>query len=58
MEDEKKSLKDSSILEEQHVDMHDIVPQPMHTTVAKQEDSDEDNFWDELEVFFLSLDVK
>lgn len=58
MEDEKESLKDSFVLKEKHVDMHEVAPQPMHTTTTKQEDSNEDKFWDELEVFYLSIDVK
>lgn len=30
----------------------------MHITAIEQEDFDEDNFWDEMEVFCSSLDIK
>ncbi len=58
MEDKKERLKGSSVLEEEHVDMHQVVPQPMYLTIAEQEDSNEENFWDELEMFCSSLDIK
>lgn len=38
--------------------MHEVVPQPMCAPTAKQEDSDGDDFWEEMEVFFSSLDLK
>jgi hypothetical protein len=57
-EEEKESLKDSSILEEHYADIHEVVPQPMCVPAAEQEDLDGDSFWDEMEVFFSSLDFK
>ena len=58
VDDGKESLKDSSILEEEHVNMHEVAPQSMHTIVVEKEDSNEEIFWDELEVFYLSPDNK
>jgi hypothetical protein len=49
----KESIKESSIFEEEHVDMHEVAPQPMHITVAEKKDFDEETFWDELEMFFI-----
>jgi hypothetical protein len=57
-EGNKESLKDISILEEQYVDMHEVVPQPMCAPIAEQEDSDGDDFWEEMEVFCSSLNLK
>ena len=45
MEDGEESLKHSSILKDEHVDMHEVVPQPMHNTTIEKDDSDEDNCW-------------
>lgn len=57
-EDKNKSLKDSSVLEEQHANMHEVFPQPMCAPIVEQVDSDGDHFWDEMEAFFSSLDLK
>ena len=54
----KESLKDSSVLEEEHVDMHEVVPYPIHITATEQKDSDEETFRDDLEMFCSSLDMK
>ena len=48
MPDTKEDPEDSSIREEEHVDMHEISIQPMHITEKDQEGYDENNFWDEL----------
>ena len=55
---EKFPPKDRHVLGEEHVDMHEVAPQPMHKIVVEQEDSNKDNFWDKLEVFFSSLTLK
>ncbi len=50
-ENNKESLKDTPILEEHFVDMHEVIPQPKFTPVAEQVDSDGDDFWEEMEFF-------
>jgi hypothetical protein len=58
MEDDEEDPKDIYVLEEEHVDMHEVVLLPMHITIPKLEEFDEEeNFWDELESFSLSMDI-
>ena len=52
MEDGKENL------EEGHANMHEVVPQSMHIAATEKEDFDEETFWDELEMFCSSLDIK
>lgn len=58
MEDEKESLKDSSILKEEHADMQEVSPQPMHVIAAIMEDiNDEDDLLDDFDAFFSFIKV-
>ena len=50
--------KDSHVFEEEHADMSEFSFQPMHITTIEKEEYDEDNFWDEMEKFCLSIDAK
>lgn len=57
MEDDKEDPKGSSILEEEHSDMHEVSLQPMHITTTEKDEFDEENILDEIEMFFSSIDI-
>ena len=59
MEDEKEDPNDSSILEEEHVDMHKVSPQPMHVIATIMEEiDDEDDLLDKFDAIYSSKDVE
>ena len=55
---DKEDHKDSSILEEKHVNMHEVTLQPIHIIVKDQEGYDDENFLDELHKLCLSTCTK
>jgi hypothetical protein len=59
VEDGEESLKDSSVLEEEHADMNEVAPQPMHIIVVVIEEiDDEDDLLDEFVGICSSIDVE
>jgi hypothetical protein len=58
VEDGKEGLEDSSILEEEYANLHEVAPQPMHVfTTVMEEINDEDSLLDELDALCSSIDV-
>ena len=59
MEDGQEGLKDSSILEEEYANLHEVSPKPMHVFATVIEDiNDEDDLLDELDAPCSSIDVE
>lgn len=59
MKDGKESLKDSSILEEENANLHEVSPQPMHVfATIIEEISDEDDLLDKLDAICSSIDIE
>ena len=59
MEDGKESLKDSSILDKDHTNMHEVSPQSMHIISAMMEEINEKNdLLDELDVICYSIELE
>ena len=59
MEDGQEGLKDSSILEEEYANLHEVVPQPMHVLITEMEEiHDEDDLLDELDALYSSMDLE
>ena len=59
MEDEQEDLKDSSVLEEEYANLHEVFPQPMHVfTTEMEEINDEDDLLDEFDTICSSIDIE